>query len=208
MSEALVIQGPGWFGKMPGAGDFASRRLPDGFVSGWDDWLQQGLVHAREELGEGWLELYLVAPIVRFWIAPPVFGDTAWAGIVMPSVDRVGRHYPLTVAQPAGALDKALAARDWYRAVDGIARRVLHVDATIDALEQELGAVETGSANPCPDDALLAQRLLLPFESGGRCSVWWCDDAAPGTRFHCFWGLPPPPAFLVALCPVPQGRLE
>ena len=29
-----------------------------------------------------------------------VIGDGAWIGALMPSVDRVGRYYPLTVAQP------------------------------------------------------------------------------------------------------------
>jgi type VI secretion system protein ImpM len=199
MSEAVVTRGPGWFGKMPGAGDFASRRLPDVFVRGWDGWLQVGLVHAREALGPAWLDRYLVAPIVRFWVAPAVLGDAAWGGIVMPSVDRVGRHFPLTVAQPLGGLDDALAAREWYRAIDAIARRVLHVDATIEALEQELVGADLGAAPAGPDDSELAQRLLQPFGPERRCSVWWCDDARADSRFHCFDDLPPPAAFLTAL---------
>ena len=40
--SAAVVTGtgvPGWFGKLPGLGDFASRRLPDTFVAAWDRWL-------------------------------------------------------------------------------------------------------------------------------------------------------------------------
>src|SRR6185295_13380063 len=98
MSEAAVAP-PGWYGKLPNLGDFASRRLPPSFVDGWDAFLQRGLVAARDEWGPGWLDRYLVAPILRFWLGPGVLGDGAWAGLVMPSVDRVGRHFPLTVAQ-------------------------------------------------------------------------------------------------------------
>ena len=71
MSEAtLNSAAPGWFGKLPHLGDFASRRLPPSFVRPWDRWLQRGLASARSELGERWLDLYLVAPILRFWLAP------------------------------------------------------------------------------------------------------------------------------------------
>jgi type VI secretion system protein ImpM len=50
--SAAVVTGtgvPGWFGKLPSLGDFASRRLPDAFVSRWDRWLQGGLARARED---------------------------------------------------------------------------------------------------------------------------------------------------------------
>jgi type VI secretion system protein ImpM len=91
---------PGWFGKIPNLGDFASRRLPEGFIRRWDRWLQGGLAQSRGELGEAWIDTYLVAPILRFWVAPGTLGPNAWTGLLMPSVDRVGRHFPLTLAQP------------------------------------------------------------------------------------------------------------
>ena len=61
---------PGWYGKLPHLGDFASRRLPEAFVSGWDAWLRHALASSREALGPRWLQGYLVAPIVRFWLPP------------------------------------------------------------------------------------------------------------------------------------------
>ncbi|MGO8543079.1 TagF domain-containing protein, partial [Rhizobium leguminosarum] len=30
---------PAWFGKLPGMGDFAHRRLPQDFLAAWDQWL-------------------------------------------------------------------------------------------------------------------------------------------------------------------------
>ncbi len=197
MSEAAVngVAVPGWFGKLPNVGDFASRRLPEGFVQGWDRWLQHGLASARGELGERWLAAYLVAPIRRFWLAPGLLGDSSWAGLLMPSVDRVGRHFPLTVAQPAQSLAAALAARDWYRALDAVARRVLDVDFTIDDLEHALASL----AMPVGDAAdastrQLADRLLGNGD-GNASSLWWCDDADEPAQFLRFDAMPPASAF-------------
>ena len=83
---------------MPIIGDFVSRRLPDEFINPWDGWLQSAIVASREELGGDWLNSYLTSPIWRFLLSPGVCGNKAIAGIIMPSVDRVGRYYPLTVA--------------------------------------------------------------------------------------------------------------
>ncbi|HEX7639444.1 MAG TPA: type VI secretion system-associated protein TagF, partial [Burkholderiaceae bacterium] len=95
----------GFYGKLPGEGDFVSRRLPWEFTSAWDDWMQQGLVASRHALGGRWLELYLSAPVWRFQIAAGVCGPLAWRGLFFPSVDRVGRYFPLTLAcaDPAAA---------------------------------------------------------------------------------------------------------
>jgi type VI secretion system protein ImpM len=164
---------PGWFGKLPNLGDFASRRLPHRFIRGWDDWLQRGLVSAREELGDQWLALYLVAPIRRFWLAPRVLGRTAWAGLLMPSVDAVGRHFPLTIATPIGAASKSLAdvlvARDWFHAIDAVAMQVLDLDFTVEDLERSLAAVSAEAfstqANAVTDLSAqrLADELVSPF---------------------------------------------
>jgi len=187
---------PGWFGKMPNLGDFASRRLPDAFVRRWDRWLQRGLASARSELGERWLDAYLVAPIRRFWLAPGVLGAGGWAGLLMPSVDRVGRHFPLTIAQPIEPLAVALAARAWFRALDDAARQVLDVNFTIDDLERELAEVSRAD-NPAVDDAAerLAERVLRRCAARTPCSMWWCGDASDEAEFLCFAALPPATAF-------------
>ncbi len=89
---------PGWYGKLPSLGDFASRRLPAEFINAWDAWLQEVLQATRDALGEGWLDCYLTMPIWRFVLLPGLVGPSGWAGVLMPSVDRVGRQFPLTVA--------------------------------------------------------------------------------------------------------------
>jgi type VI secretion system protein ImpM len=201
--SAAVVKGtsvPGWFGKLPNVGDFASRRLPEAFVRRWDRWLQGGLARARDDAASDWLAGYLVAPIHRFWIAGGVINAAAWAGLVMPSVDRVGRHFPLTIARPIEGLAAALAARGWYRALDGVARQVLDIDFTIDDFERALAglAVDTPGG---PDDAVhaLASRLLEAATPGETRTVWWCDDADDPAQFACFAQLPPPAALAVML---------
>lgn len=199
MSETTLIDGPGWFGKMPGTGDFASRRLPQDFVQRWDDWLQRGLGHARATLGADWLDAYLVAPVLRFWLSPGLIGPTGWAGVVMPSVDRVGRHFPLTVAQPVDTLAAALASRAWYQAIDAAARTILHLESRIDDLEDALARAHAPAGDPEAADVQQAQRCLQAHRGGAPCSVWWCGDADRATRLQGFGGLPPPAAFVTAL---------
>lgn len=95
--------GAGFYGKLPSQGDFVTRRLPWEFTSGWDAWLQAGMSEAKQRLGDAWLDRYLTAPIWRFQLAAGVLGEVGWAGLWCPSVDRVGRHFPLTLATPLPA---------------------------------------------------------------------------------------------------------
>jgi type VI secretion system protein ImpM len=88
----------GFYGKLPIIGDFVCRRLPNAFITPWDNWLQTAIATSREQLGANWLDSYLTSPIWRFILSPGVCGNQSVAGIIMPSVDRVGRYFPLTVA--------------------------------------------------------------------------------------------------------------
>lgn len=188
---------PGWFGKIPNLGDFASRRLPDEFIDAWDRWLQLGMAQARDEVGEVWRAVYLVAPIHRFWIGPGTLGAEAWRGLIMPSVDRVGRFFPLTLAAPAGALAEALATTAWFEALDGVARRTLDAEFTADDLEAELLAVSRLGDEALADAAntRLADAVLRRGAAGRACSVWWRDEPRDEAGLHSFPGLPPANAF-------------
>jgi type VI secretion system protein ImpM len=87
----------GWYGKLPGMGDFAQRRLPSRFVSVWDKWLQNGFEHLRFAKSD-WAQSYLEGHIWFFALGPSVIGSKPWLGVLVPSVDSVGRYFPLTVA--------------------------------------------------------------------------------------------------------------
>ena len=128
MSEALSP--PGWHGKLPSLGDFASRRLEGSFIEPWDGWLAAGLLALRETRPEGWLDDYLGSPSWRFLLMPGVLpgeaGAQAWAGVLMPSVDRVGRYFPLTLVVPLkggpGSTQEMAGLWQWLGRLDELAR--------------------------------------------------------------------------------------
>jgi type VI secretion system protein ImpM len=191
-----VSEQPGWFGKMPALGDFASRRLPDDWIAGWDGWLQHELVHARDALGEdAWLALYMVAPVRRFWLAAGLLTREAWLGVLMPSVDSVGRQFPFTLAVPLpagrGELVDALANSDWLDAADALARQVLDPACDVAELEEGIAALpplhgeRRGEAHA---GTLLAEQLRAAVQSL-RCA-WWCEGAGRADQFLCAPALP------------------
>jgi type VI secretion system ImpM family protein len=100
----------GFYGKLPSHGDFLRRRVPDAFVAVWDAWLQECLAASRAALGDRWLDIYLTSPAWRFACSPGAAGPLQIGGLMVPSVDRVGRYFPLTVAAELPGLSSVLAA--------------------------------------------------------------------------------------------------
>src|SRR6185436_4475037 len=91
-TEIAPSRAPGLYGKLPARGDFMSRRLDADFIAGWDEWLQRVMRESREALGERWLECFLSAPVWRFVLPAGMYSKPGWVGIMLPSVDRVGRY--------------------------------------------------------------------------------------------------------------------
>lgn len=87
----------GLYGKLPSHGDFLRRRISDVFVERWDSWLRESLAASRSALGTRWLDVYLTSPAWRFVCGPGACGPDAVLGLMAPSVDRVGRYFPLTI---------------------------------------------------------------------------------------------------------------
>jgi type VI secretion system protein ImpM len=199
----MTARGAGAFGKMPGMGDFLRLDLPAGFTRAWDAWLQAGLISARDRLGERWNACYLSAPIWRFSLPPGVAGAEAISGVTMPSVDRVGRQYPLTLAAPCGAGPTALRhfANDaFFTALEDIALTALEEELSRDALAALLegcapanpdAPAETAAtyAGACPPEAVLAARWLR--ERHGETCVWTAAVAGDH-RLFLSPGLPDP----------------
>ncbi len=87
----------GFYGKLPSHGDFLRRRVSDAFVGVWDGWLQACVAASRDALADRWLDVYLTSPAWRFVCAAGACGPVPIAGVMVPSVDRVGRYFPLTL---------------------------------------------------------------------------------------------------------------
>ena len=88
----------GFHGKIPARGDFVWRGLPGSFLRPWNAWVSQILVESRLRLGASWPEAWHAGTPCRFFLAAGVCGPDPAAGAWLPSFDRVGRAYPLTLA--------------------------------------------------------------------------------------------------------------
>jgi type VI secretion system protein ImpM len=114
----------GFYGKLPLLGDFVGRRVPVTIIEVWDAWMQSALSASREAGGEGWLDMYLTAPMWRFFAQAGTLHEQAIAGVVFPSVDRVGRCFPLTVfARLPGTAEGLVVATncsDWFERVEDL----------------------------------------------------------------------------------------
>lgn len=104
------IHGPraAWFGKLPGLGDFAGRRMPHAIVSDWDLWLSAGLDQLRKNDPSNWEQQFVQAPC-WFFVAPALVLGKITCGVVAPSMDRVGRYYPISILALAEESDSILA---------------------------------------------------------------------------------------------------
>lgn len=189
----------GFYGKLPAKGDFLSRNLPRSFVDTWDEWLQNGMHESRQALGDAWLQIYLTSPLWRFVLPPGVCGDSGWAGVFMPSMDRVGRYFPMAVVTelpaPVSPLTVAAQSRSWFESVEGCLLEALDDEALdLDAFDERLRGlmlVEERSSNVdlatgidqgirvSLDDKLDIAGTLMGMTFGsieaglGAHSVWW-----------------------------------
>jgi type VI secretion system protein ImpM len=124
-----MTQPTGLYGKLPARGDFVRVGLPGSFVAPWDAWLQQVVTASRDRLGGDWLPAWLEAPVWRFSLAPGLCGPASVLGVLLPSVDRVGRYFPLTLAALAGT-DGSGDAEPWLDAAEAAGFAALEQDAT------------------------------------------------------------------------------
>jgi len=220
-----VETAPGYHGKLIAKGDFVTRRLPRSFVGPWDGWLQDVIGGSRARMGEAWLDAYLTSPIWRFALPAGLCGESAAAGVLMPSVDRVGRYFPLTivalVTESLDLLAVPVAAAEWFDKAEELVRSALAdafdfdgFDAQVAALGLPIGGehaaapvAETGSALRLAIPSAHAvdqayRRLAARFLSASypQCTLWWTSgsDEIAATFIACN-GLPPAESFAAFL---------
>ena len=136
------------YGKLPAHGDFISRGFDQLSESAIDASLTQCLEDAQMHWAARFRETYLSAQ-------PWLFASENGSAIVIPSIDKVGRIFPLYVA-----VLKSIVLQSLY-------------DATIDAISKDKDA---DSLLETLEDATEV-RTHSPEEPEGR---WFCiDPAAP-----------------------------
>lgn len=136
----------GLYGKLPGHGDFVTRNLPNNLVQHWDAWLQAFIGSSQERLGQDWLNVYLTSPIWRFGFSSGVLDEQQWIGLLMPSVDKVGRYFPFCVMVPVPSdlslLDILCEQADWLNPLEDAALNALDEGLSVDELLQRIEALQ------------------------------------------------------------------
>lgn len=163
----------GFYGKLPARGDFVRGALPRDFTDRWDAWLAPAIAGSRAAMGEDWLPAFLEAPVWRFAFSAGLCGSRAAIGLMLPSVDRAGRYFPLTFAALYSDGDAPGDDPVWLDGCEAAGRAALEQDAGPEQLGAMLGVPEAASGE--------AGRT----ETGMMQSVWWTEGAprVPATRF-------------------------
>jgi type VI secretion system protein ImpM len=149
----------GLYGKLPMKRDFISVSTPQAFLEHWEPWLQGGIAASRITLGAQWQDIFLRAPIWRFWLGAEICGRPAM-GSFMPSVDGVGRFFPLTAfacgeagsAFPAPQTDPQAA---WFAEVEAMLLDALDEDAAYDRVLETLNNLPSPASARTPAAAAI-----------------------------------------------------
>ncbi|MBX2858038.1 MAG: type VI secretion system-associated protein TagF [Cellvibrionaceae bacterium] len=169
MSDKLGV-----FGKIPAHGDFIQRNVDSAFLAPWDEWLQRCVTSSKEILDYRWLDVYLTSPIWRFVLTAGVVDKRCWAGILLPSVDSVGRYFPLSIVLPLPEntnvfmfqMDNEL----WFSRIEEAALSTLNNSLEVDEL---LEALRFSREHLTPAPAVKTKPVL---EEGARIAVGRSGD--------------------------------
>ncbi|MDB5946133.1 MAG: hypothetical protein JWQ33_1159 [Ramlibacter sp.] len=209
MAESIppVPGGFGCFGKLPGAGDFVSRRMPHAVQQFWDGWCAEGVDAMKAASPASGLEVWGATPAWGFVVPAQPGVATAQLGVLVPSCDRVGRVFPFLVVAPFGTdlqpvmLDfAAQLGLAWCEAVTLAQEAKMGIDAVDARLQAALAdtlAIEPAQDEDEDEGATLPLGLSPPslpwpdlghtFDPGGSESYWWSvppADTGFQTRVH------------------------
>ncbi|AHG49395.1 nitrogen fixation protein (plasmid) [Rhizobium leguminosarum bv. trifolii CB782] len=164
----------GFYGKLPSHGDFVSMGLGRSLQSALDTWLQAGMQAAQQELGEEWERRFRLMPAWRFIVERGLWGSSTVAGVLLPSLDRVGRSFPLVIAAQLHGFSehpRQLYLDDtWFTAAEAIAESSANRDFDINQFTASLKRLR--SLRP----ADLAENETLQDRASSRGTIWWHID--------------------------------
>ncbi len=216
----------GLFGKLPAKRDFVAANAPRRFLEIWEPWLQAGVATSKQLLGTRWAEAYNRAPIWRYWLGAEFCGE-AMIGVFMPSVDGVGRSFPLSLfaGEGEGSLPPPeLESNDaWFDAAESILLDALDPAATLEDIAARVASMpvpalherasEIGGLRELPDGGILIRdidrQISLAFLTARRFghrrafaaqTFWWTigGEGFPPAALS-YVGLPPAARFVEML---------
>ncbi|MGF9759354.1 type VI secretion system-associated protein TagF [Microvirga sp. 0TCS3.31] len=189
------------YGKLPSKRDFVACSAPRSFLRVWEPWIQNGLWNSKVHLGDQWKQTYLSAPIWRFWLGAEICSGITVAGAFTPSVDSIGRCFPLTVfvsaLKPIGILHPEIDLQNaWFSQLERLLLSALdprasfeallqrlemlerHVDHSVPIPEEEIAMLRDGTMAATATKASLEERQVTARAADyvgtyGMKSVWW-----------------------------------
>jgi type VI secretion system protein ImpM len=229
-AESAASAVPAWYGKLPALGDFAHRRGHEGFNQALDAWLQRAMPASQAQLQQSWQSAYVSAPLWNFAMFPGVVGDACFAGMLMSSVDRVGRYFPLAVytvvPYPRALLLEFHSGMPWYRHMAQVLPQVLDTQFTQENFETLLQAAPQTALHgaqgldtqvaidwnqlfqqgdtlnvPSLDTAMSSLALEMQAHYLRGTTLWWSNRQAAGTLLRASKGWPAPDSYAQMLAP-------
>uniref|UniRef100_E1TE93 Type VI secretion-associated protein, BMA_A0400 family n=1 Tax=Burkholderia sp. (strain CCGE1003) TaxID=640512 RepID=E1TE93_BURSG len=174
----------GFYGKLPGAGDFVRRRLPADFVDAWDRHFQRAVEIGRRETGERWAAAWQHAPAWRFVLPPQVCGNGSWCGLAGPAVDRVGRAFPTVLAAPcSGDVTRLFGNPGWFDALERVYRSAQGEAVSVETFDARVVALPRPLSDARDASALWRE---LPWDSG-QWELGISDSACAGLILSEAW---------------------
>ena len=221
----------GLYGKLPSKRDFIAISAPRGFLDAWEPWIQGGVSASTMRLGNQWKPVFLRAPIWRFWLGGQVCGETVM-GAFMPSLDAVGRYFPLTLfvrAEPGQPLPppEIEPQDEWFEAVETLLLSTLDDGASFDDTLAGLRGLASPQLPPTPartrslqdgtvfadptesgfPDAFRSARVADPAQAYAASTFWWTaggEGFSPATLSRRL--MPDPFTFIAMMTGTFQGE--
>jgi len=177
MAESLNT---GYFGKIPSRGDFVSRGFNADFTQHWDAWLQRGMSASQSQLGSSWHDIYMSSPIWRFALSPGACDSHFWLGLLLPSVDQIGRHFPLTIAtriEHDTFSTPIVEDNDpWFNAAEQLALAVLQGGVSAESFDEQIDQLQS----PYASDARHQARFSGSTNTESNNPHWIIGATVPG----------------------------
>jgi len=183
-----------WYGKLPSAGDFISRRMPYALQQFWDRWCASGMEVLKERNPVGGWALWGNAPKWAFLLPMQPGIGMGQLGVLAPSCDRVGRNFPFLVITPvlaANASDILPRAGSIALAWCDVIREAQTARSPLDAIDYALAGVfatELAKEPPLQD----AEVTLPPGVSPNTLPWPGLADSFDLRSTESFWWSVPP----------------
>ena len=158
----------GYYGKIPDKGDFISKNLPISFTDPWHRWTKESIACSKQQLQQSWEESYLTAPLYHYVLSPGVCGNVMWLGVMMPSVDKIGRYYPMTLCRSISLAANPFTVfeqyQTWLEEAENLLLTCLAEDFSLDRFDSALAQLSNGNdknKNADDESTLTLQRFTM-----------------------------------------------